>query len=62
MYVHHMNDGSLEVGKGGVELPGAGVKDNCDYPQCGCWEPNPGPIQKQQVLLPTEPSQLSSFN
>lgn len=28
--------------------------DSCD-PLCGCWEPNPEPLQKQQVLLSTEP-------
>lgn len=60
MYVHHLTDCSLEVGKEGVELPGAGVKDNCE-PQCGFWEPNPGPIQKQQVFLTTEQSQLPAF-
>ena len=23
---------------------------------CGCWELNPGPLEKQSVLLPTEAS------
>lgn len=56
MCVHHMQDYSKE----GVELLGAGVKDGCE-PQSGCWEPHPGPLQKQQAPLTTEPSPLTCF-
>lgn len=27
-----------------------------DTDSCECWEPNPGPLQKQQTLLSTDPS------
>ena len=30
-----------------------GVMDSCE-PPCGCWKLNPGPLQEQPVLLPTE--------
>lgn len=29
--------------------------DSCK-PPCGCWEPNPGPVEQQQAPLPAEPS------
>ena len=31
-----------------------GVPDSCELP-CGCWELNLGPLEKQPVLLTTEP-------
>ena len=34
--------------------------DGSELP-CGCWEPNPGRLQVQQVLFITEPSPLHSF-
>lgn len=34
---------------------GTGVTDHCE-PPCRCWELNLGSLEKQQVLLPTEPS------
>jgi hypothetical protein len=43
-------------------MPGEGVEpitDGCESP-CGSWELNPGPLEKQPVLLTTEPS-LQSF-
>ena len=30
------------------------ITDSCE-PHCGCWELNPGPLEKQPVLLPAEP-------
>ena len=36
----------------GVRCPGTGVTDGCELP-CGCWELNPGPLEK---LLTAEPS------
>lgn len=31
-------------------------------PLCGCWEPNPDPLEEQQVLSTTQPSlQAPSF-
>ena len=32
-----------------------GVTDSCELP-CGCWELNPGPLEKQSMLRSTEPS------
>jgi hypothetical protein len=40
--------------EGGVGCFGTGCRDDCE-PPCGCWELNWGPLQKQQVLLITEP-------
>jgi hypothetical protein len=31
------------------------ITDDCK-PPCGCWELNSGPLEKQSVLLTTEPS------
>ena len=31
------------------------ITDGCE-PPCGCWELNSGPLEKQSVLLTTEPS------
>lgn len=33
----------------GIRPPGSGVIDGCGL-QCGCWEPNSGPLQKPPVL------------
>lgn len=42
----------------GIRAPGVGVPGHCE-PLCGCWEPNPGPLLKCQVLLTTgQPPQL----
>lgn len=35
------------------QIPGAGVTGGCEL-QCGCWELNLGPLQKQGVLLTDE--------
>lgn len=35
--------------------PGTRVIDGCE-PLCGCCELNPGPLQKQPVLLTVKPS------
>lgn len=46
----------------GIRPPGSGVMDGCG-PQCGCWEPNSGPAQKQPVcriaVSPTQGQSLS---
>ena len=34
---------------------GCYITDGCESPR-GCWEPNPGPLQDQQVPLTTEPT------
>lgn len=44
-YMHHMC----------AWVPWNGVADSCE-PPCGCWEPNLGPPQKQQVLQTAGPS------
>lgn len=38
-----------------VQSGGTGVTDGCELP-CGCWESNPGPLEKQPVLLTAAPS------
>lgn len=38
-----------------VGTPRPRVTDVYELP-CGCWEPNPGPLQDQPVLLTAEPS------
>jgi hypothetical protein len=40
--------------KRGHQNPWNGVRDGCE-PWCGCWEPNLGPLQGQQVLIIAEP-------
>jgi hypothetical protein len=37
-----------------VRYPRTEVTDRCKLP-CGCWEPNPGPLEEQPVLLTGEP-------
>lgn len=55
----HMSVHKMHVwypwGTESVRLSVAGVTDDCG-PLCVCWEPNPGPLKEQQVLLTTEPS------
>lgn len=38
----------------GVQLSGNGVPNSYE-PQCGFWEPNPYPLQEQQMILTAEP-------
>lgn len=45
--------------KRGIKSPETGVKGSCE-PPCGCWEPDPGPLEKQPVLLTYETS-LQSY-
>lgn len=42
-------------GQGSVGASGTGITGGCEVPW-GCWEPNPGPLEEQRVLLATEPS------
>lgn len=44
--------------KDGVGFSVVGATDDCEL-LCGCWEFNPSPPRKQQVLVTTEPSQWS---
>lgn len=39
----------------GMDSPRTGVKDGYKL-LCGSWESKPDPLEKQPVLLPTEPS------
>lgn len=45
----------LSMPEEGNESPGTGATDGYQLP-CGCWELNMDPLQKEQVLLTTEPS------
>lgn len=38
-----------------VRFPGTGIADSCELLR-GCWESDPGPLEKQAVLLTTDPS------
>ena len=43
----------------------AGITGGCESPNMdGCWKPNPGALEDQQVLLTTEPflQALTIFN
>ena len=50
--MHHVHSWCLRRQKRVVELE---VIENCE-PPCGCWEPNPGPLEEQAVLLTGESS------
>lgn len=39
----------------GPLMPRTGVRDGCELP-CEYWEPHPGPLEGQPVLLPAKPS------
>lgn len=39
--------------KGTLDFLELGKTDGCEL-SCGCWESNPGPLQKQQLLFTTE--------
>ena len=44
-------------GRRGNQTPAWRRNHRClQVTQCGCWEPNSGPLQVQQALLTTEPS------
>ena len=52
VYCIHEYPGKLEEGVG---FSGTGVTGSCEL-SCGCWKPNTGLLQEQQVLLTPEPS------
>lgn len=47
-----------------TERPGEGVRcvriNHDGEPPCGCWEPHPGPLQEQPVLVTSEQCPPSS--
>jgi hypothetical protein len=47
--VYHMRAVPLEA-RECVGSSGTGITDGCELP-CGSWELNPGPLEKQPVLL-----------
>jgi hypothetical protein len=53
--VHHVACRNPQRSGKDVGSPGT-VVTNAWKPPCGCWEPNPGPLQGQRVLLTTKPS------
>ena len=57
--LHHMHAWYPRRPEEGTGSPEIGVTDGCELP-CRCWESNPSPLQKQQVLLTAEPT-LQSF-
>lgn len=56
MYVYYVPIVSLEARRG-PRPPETGFIGGCEPPY-GCREPNTGPLERQQVLLPTESSVL----
>lgn len=55
MYVYHIHPWYPQKSEEGIKFPGTGVTVGWE-PRCGCWEPNPVPLEEQSVLLFTEPS------
>lgn len=43
-----------------VSFPGTEVIGGCE-PLCWCWKPNPGPLQKYQMLLIAEPALVCNY-
>jgi hypothetical protein len=52
--MHTMYTPGAPEAQGTLNPPQTGARDGCE-PPCGCWEPNPGPLQEQQELLTAEP-------
>lgn len=50
----------LREAEEGIRSAKTRVTDSCELGELGCSELNPGPLEKQQVLLPDEPSSLAS--
>lgn len=46
--------GTCLVSSEGMRSSATGVSDGCE-PPCGCWGPNPGPLQEQQATLNHDP-------
>lgn len=43
-----------------IRSPVAGVTEGCEL-QCGCWEPNLGPLEEWLILLMADPMILASL-
>lgn len=54
LYVHYIPAWWPPKPEEGAESSGVGVIDSCESPN-RFWEPNLEPLQKQQVLVATEP-------
>ena len=52
IYVHYVHTWFLRKSEEGIRS-GIKVTDSCDKPYW-YWEPNPGPLQEWQMLLPAE--------
>jgi hypothetical protein len=52
MSVHYLYAVTVEASTG-IRSPGAEVTDSCELPR-GCWEPNLGSLQDQQLFLTAE--------
>lgn len=55
MSVHHVRACYLWRPKEAMGSPGTEVTGSCEW-SCGCWEINPGPLEKLPMLLTVEPS------
>lgn len=54
MHVYSVGSRYPQRAEEGTEFPGAEIYVDGE-PPCGCWEPNTGTLEEQQVLLTTEP-------
>lgn len=52
MYVNSMHTWFLWTLEEDVRSPEIGVKNNCEPPCCGSWNPNLDPLQEHRVILP----------
>jgi hypothetical protein len=60
IYENHVHYWCLWRSEDGIGSSETGVGGGCK-PPCGCWEPNPGPLQEQQVFLTADPQPLCLF-
>jgi hypothetical protein len=49
VFMHHVCAWCLWTTEEDLGASGAEATDSCELP-CGLWEPNPGPLEEQQVL------------
>lgn len=60
IYIYHVLYWCLRRSKEGVESPRTEITDSIEL-TCGCWEWKLSPLEKQQVLLASEPSLQTPF-
>lgn len=61
VYVNHMCAGGPQRPEEGIGFSDTMIIGNGEL-LCGCWQPNPDPLQEQQALLTPEPSLLFPYS